>query len=176
MKKIHIHFRRISLHDLIVVVIPAVLVIVAGFWVAYKFVRPAPPSHFVMATGAEDGAYYAFAKRYQQILATYGVTLELRPTAGGLENLRLLADEKSDVDIGFVQGGLAVANDAPDLVTLGSAFYEPVWVFYRGKEKLERMVQLKGMRIAVGAENSGNRRLAIELLIANDAAVAGGWG
>jgi TRAP-type uncharacterized transport system substrate-binding protein len=173
MKKIQIkrlNLRAISLRDLVVVVIPALIIIAAGFWVAWKFVRPAPPSHFVMTTGPESGAYHLFAQRYQEILAKRGITLELRPAAGGLDNLQRLADENSDVDIGFVQGGLGSAGDAPDLVTLGSVFYEPVWVFYRSNDRIDRMAQLRGTRIAVGDENSGNRKLALELLAANGAA------
>jgi TRAP-type uncharacterized transport system substrate-binding protein len=170
MKKIPLNLARISMRDLIVVVIPALLVVVAAFWVAYKFVRPAPPTHLVMSTGAESGAYYQFGKRYQDILARYGVTLELRTSAGGLENYEKLADENTDVDIGFVQGGTATADDAPDLVTLGSVFYEPVWVFYGGDDRLTRLSQLRGKRIAIGGGNSANRKLALELLSANDAA------
>jgi hypothetical protein len=54
-----------------------------------------------------------------------------------------------------------------ELVTLGSAYYEPVWLFYRGSEKIERIAQLRGKRIAVGADGSGTRRLALQLLHAN---------
>ena len=66
---------------------PAALLVLAAFVLAYQFIKPAPPSRVVMATGGVDGAYHAFAQRYAAFLAREGITLELRPTAGSLENL-----------------------------------------------------------------------------------------
>ena len=57
-----------------------------------------------MATGAEGGANHELGMRYHEILAQAGVTLKLRPTAGGLENLALLRDPQSGVSVGFIQG------------------------------------------------------------------------
>ena len=42
--------------------------VVAAFWFAYKFVKPAPPDEFVLATGREEGAYHAVGLRYQELL------------------------------------------------------------------------------------------------------------
>ena len=163
---------QISARDLVAVVIPAMLLLGATVWVAYLFVKPAPPDTLVMSTGSESGAYHAIGMRYQEILARHGVKLELRTSTGALENFQRRGDDDSDVEIGCVQGGVAHSEDAPDLVTLGSAFYEPVWVFYRGLQPLERMIHLRGKRIAVGEENSGNRVLALDLLAANGVASA----
>jgi len=167
-----LRLNRFSTRDLLAVAVPALLLLAAAFWIAYQFIRPAPPDTIVISTGSESGAYHAFARRYQEILARDGITLELRPSSGALENFRRLADDDSDVEIGFVQGGTADREDAPDLLSLGSVSYEPVWVFYRGAERLDRLAQLKGRRIAIGAEGSGNRRLALELLSANGASAA----
>jgi TRAP-type uncharacterized transport system substrate-binding protein len=54
---------------------------------AYQFVEPAPPKTIVITTGGESGAYYQFAKRYAAILAKNGITLEVKTSAGSLENL-----------------------------------------------------------------------------------------
>jgi TRAP-type uncharacterized transport system substrate-binding protein len=167
-----LRLKRISTRDLLAIAVPALLLLVAAFWVAYQYIRPAPPDRIVISTGAESGAYHAFAKRYQEILARDGITLELRTSSGALENFRRLADDESEVEIGFVQGGTADSEDAPDLRSLGSVSYEPVWVFYRGVERVDRLGQLSGKRIAIGAEGSGNRKLALELLAANAASAA----
>ena len=163
---------RYATRDLVAVAVPSLLLLIAAFWVAYQFIRPAPPDRIVISTGTESGAYHAYARRYQEILARDGIRLELRPSAGALENFRRLADDDSDVEIGFVQAGTAELEDAPDLLSLGSVSYEPVWVFYRGRQRLDRLGQLKGRRIAIGAEGSGNRKLALDLLAANGAAAA----
>jgi GMP synthase PP-ATPase subunit len=51
-----------------------VALVLAGFGAALYFVKPAPPKHLVMSTGREDGAYHAFAKRYQEIFTRNSVT------------------------------------------------------------------------------------------------------
>ena len=56
--------------------------------------------------------------------------------------------------------------DTGDLVSLGSMFYVPLAVFYRGAP-LDRLSGFKGRRIAIGPEGSGTRILALTLLKAN---------
>ena len=162
-----VRLRDLNLRDLLAVGIPAAALIAGGFWLAAQFIRPAPPDFLVMSTGAPGGAYEAFAARYKPILAAQGIELRERPSAGAVENLRRLLDPKEEIDVGLVQGGLGFGTDAEGLVSLGSFYHEPLWVFYRGKETLDQLVQLKGRRIAIGPEGSGTRRLALELLEAS---------
>lgn len=148
---------------------PLVLIAGLGFWVAFQFVEPAPPKHLVITTGKEDGAYYSFAKRYQEIFARDGITLEIRTSEGSAENLQRL--QQQEAQIGFVQGGVLPGPDAAEgLLSIGSAFYEPIWVFVRGKEVPRRLTQLEGSRIAIGQEGSGVQALASRLLEVNEMA------
>jgi TRAP transporter TAXI family solute receptor len=153
--------RDYSVKELATVALPVALAIAAAFWFTFKFVQPAPPRVVVMSTGAEGGAYHAFGLRYKAILARDGVTLELRPSSGAVENLARLRDPESDVSLAFVQGGTDRAADPPVLESLGSVYYEPLWVFYRGKRAIDRINDLKGKRIAIGPEGSGTRKLAL---------------
>ena len=162
----------LSLRDLFATAWWIFLIVGIGFAVAYQFVQPAPPKRIVITTGGESGAYYQFAQRYAAILARDGITLEVKSSAGSLENLdRLKADE---AQVGFVQGGVMPPKEDPDaeddsgLLSLGSLFYEPVWVFYRGARDLTRLTDLRGKRIAIGQEGSGVRQLAQQLLAANE--------
>jgi TRAP transporter TAXI family solute receptor len=162
----------LSLRDLFATAWWIFLIVGLGFVVAYQFVQPAPPRSIVISTGGESGAYYQFAKRYAAILARSGVTLEVKASAGSLENIERLKNDEAQV--GFVQGGVIEPKDDPDevddsgLLSLGSVFYEPVWVFYRGDKRLDRLTQLQGKRIAIGQEGSGIRQLAQRLLDANE--------
>lgn len=162
----------LSLRDLFATAWWIVLLAGIGFVVAYQFVEPAPPKKIVISTGSESGAYYQFAQRYATILARDGITLEVRSSAGSLENIERL--KQGEVQVGFVQGGVVPPKEDPDaeddsgLLSLGSLFYEPVWVFYRGDKELTRLTELKGKRIAIGQEGSGVRQLAQQLLAAND--------
>jgi TRAP transporter TAXI family solute receptor len=160
----------VSLRDLLATAWWVVMIAGIGFVVAYQFVEPAPPKKIVMTTGSDSGAYYGYAQRYATILARDGVTLEVRTSAGSLQNLERL--EKGEAQVGFVQGGVVPprVEDAEEstLRSLGSVYYEPVWVFYRGERRVERLAELGGRRIAVGPEGSGVRQLALQLLAAND--------
>ena len=48
---------------------PAVLLGLIALIITYQFVDPAPPDRITIATGGPQGAYYAFAQRYREILA-----------------------------------------------------------------------------------------------------------
>jgi TRAP transporter TAXI family solute receptor len=131
------------------------------------FVEAPPPKRIVIATGSKEGAYHRFAERYRDLLKADGITLELRETKGSVENLQLLQDDDSEVRIGFVQTGVADPNSAEDLEALATLYREPLWIFYRGTELVDRLTQLDGKRIAIGPEGSGTRVVASQLLAAN---------
>ena len=154
------------MRDFLKVYIPVGLLIIAGFGVAYHFVNPAPPRRIRMAAGAEQGAYMEAAKRYRDILARDGISLEILTTSGSLQNLQLLQAPAGGVDVGFVQGGTA-PEDTHGLESLASVFFEPLWVFVRGDGFPQYLTDLKGRRLAVGVEGSGTRALALQLLAAN---------
>jgi len=178
-RKIPRRLREISLHDLLFVALPSLLLLAAGFWATAQFIRPAPPRQIVLTSGGASGAYQRFAARYKEILARHDIELIDRPSAGSMENFNRLRDETYPVDVGFIQGGTARPGEGAGLVSLGSIYFEPLWIFYRadlgkGLEGgvLDRISQLKGRRIAIGASGSGAHRLALELLEANDIARA----
>lgn len=164
----------VSLRDLFATAWWIFLIAGLGFVVAYQFVEPAPPKRVVISAGAEGGAYYQFARRYADILARDGITLEVLPSEGSVQNLERL--KRGEVQIGFVQGGGIEAPEDdefsgevthPGLLSLGSMFFEPIWVFYQG-ETIDRLSELRGKRIAIGQEGSGIRQLAQRLLEDND--------
>jgi TRAP-type uncharacterized transport system substrate-binding protein len=167
MKLRRIRLRDLALRDLLAIAIPAVALIAGGFWLAAQFIKPEPPRYLVMSTGASGGGYEAFAAKYKPFLAAQGIDLRERPSAGAVENLKRLLDANEELDVAFVQGGLGLGSDADGLVSLGSFYHEPLWIFYRGKETLDQLVMLKGKRLAVGAEGSGTRKLALDLLEAS---------
>jgi TRAP transporter TAXI family solute receptor len=132
------------------------------------FVEPPPPGHLVIATGSAEGAYYKYAQEYAALLKDEGLTLEVRATQGSVENLRLLLDHRSGVGAALVQSGLANGEAAKALRALGSLYREPLWIFCRGTDKIDRLSQLAGKRIAVGPPESGTHAIAIQLLEANE--------
>lgn len=172
----------LSVRDLLVTVAPFVLLTVALLVLAYYMLDPTPPKKVVLATGAEQGAYHEFGKRYQALLKTYGIQVELRNTQGSADNLALLRDPSSGVQIAFVQGGADEAHlgadaeeEDPALVSLGSLFFEPVWLFYREDsaqrllkaKTLDSFSQLGGWKFNIGPPGSGITNLMKKLIDAN---------
>jgi len=87
---------------------------------------------------------------------------------GAVENLKRLSDPKQRADVGFVQGGLPAELRSDDLVSLGTVFYEPLFVLYRSATPIDRLSGLAGKRVAIGREGSGGAALALALLKANE--------
>jgi TRAP-type uncharacterized transport system substrate-binding protein len=189
----------LSFRDLLATAGPFIVLTLVLLGVAYWVLDPTPPKKVVLATGVDQGAYAEFGKRYAELLKRHGITVELRATAGAAENLKLLRDPASGVDIAFTQGGAgerdrATEEDEGELVSLGSLFYEPVWLFYRedsakrllnprppSGSKNERssraavaevttltsLAQLPGWKVNIGARGSGVPNLMRKLIDAN---------
>jgi TRAP transporter TAXI family solute receptor len=161
-------------YEVIRTVVLVIAVIVALLWTAFALLQPTPPRRVVLASGSEGGVYHEFAQRYIAILKREGVKVEERMTAGAAENLSLLLNPASHVDVAFLQGGVADPATAHDLVMLASIYYEPLWIFYRDSKTLAQVNELEGKRIAVGAPGSGTRSLVDKLFLANGLVGANG--
>ena len=138
---------------------PAAILLVAGLFIFITL----PPRTVTMATGPAGGAYHELGLRYREILARSGVRLRLVNTTGGLDNLARLRNRRSGVHAAFIQGGTTTKEESPKIESLGTLFFEPLWLFYRSGigEGLERY---RGRRISIGPEGSGGRALALEIM------------
>ena len=58
------------------------------------FVEPPPPRKIVIASGSRNGAYFRYAQKYAEELQKEGLSVEVRETAGSVENLRLLGQDR----------------------------------------------------------------------------------
>ena len=141
--------------------------VAAAVWAIAYFLQTAPPRHIVLASGLEDGLLHLYAKRYIEILARSGVTVEERITNGPGDNLRLLQDPQSGVDIGFTQGGIANPSEAKNVIMLASLYYVPMWIFHRKTDVLNHVNELRNHRVAVGVSGSGARSLGEHVFALN---------
>jgi uncharacterized protein len=151
----------------------APLVIAGSVLVAYgwKFIKPGPPSLVTISAGSEGGAYFEYAKKYAVILEKSGIKAKVLASSGSLENINRLKFKDGEVDVAFIQSGLIDEEQKEGLISLGSLYYEPFWVFYRVAKwpiAIDHLPSLKGSSINIGAESTGTRKLALQLLNAND--------
>jgi hypothetical protein len=171
----NIRYTLLSLRDLAVSIGPFALLTVALLVLTYWWLDPNPPKRVVLATGPAQSAYDEFGKRYADALARYGITVELLPSEGSSANLELLRSGRAD--LGFVQGGTAdiAYDDEESIVSLGSLFVEPLWLFYREDsaqrlnqtDTVANLAEMQGWRVNVGTAGSGVPRLFSTLLDVN---------
>jgi TRAP-type uncharacterized transport system substrate-binding protein len=146
--------------------LPVLAVLIGGLLLVQKLMHPAT---IRILSGIDGSSYRNNAEKYKKIIERQGVKVIVLPSHGALDNLRQLANPKVKADVGFVQGGLIDDSmDISHLFSLGSMFAQPLMVYYRQKEPVETLSQLKGKRIAIGPEGSGARTLALKLLKANE--------
>jgi TRAP transporter TAXI family solute receptor len=166
----------LSIRDLIASAGPVVFLVIGLLIAAYWWLQPQPPRRVTLATGPAGSAYAEFGQRYARALATNGIEVVLKPSEGSSDNLQMLRNGTADV--GFVRGGSAdvVADEEAGLSSLGSLFYEPLWIYYRSDAAravnrktgtLESIAQLKGLRVNVDKPGSGVPEIMERMLRAN---------
>jgi TRAP-type uncharacterized transport system substrate-binding protein len=162
-------FTQFALRDLVVTAGPATILIALACLFAYWLVDPSPPSHVTISAGQENSAYEQFAKKYADLLSKQGITVMVKRSLGSHENLQRMNDPQSGVDIAFIQSGMTEQADAErkGLISLGSLFTEPVWLFLRDTKEVAQLTQLKGLKINVGPEGTGVPQLFNKILSVN---------
>lgn len=158
---------------------PAILVsvltgLIAALFAGIWFILPQPPQTLTIATGFPDGLYSQFANHLKTELAKEKITLQIRNTGGSVDNLALINDPNSGIDLAIVQSGVGDPVKYPELLSLAGIFYEPLWVWYRqpafAKEggALTQLSQLQGKRISIGNDGSGTQILSNAILKLNE--------
>ena len=146
----------------LIALIGLVAVIAAGTWLAFAVSHSMRQRTVLMAVYPEGSLNAELVKRYQQVLARNGIEVKLDPSAGAVESLADLRDPKSGVSVALVPGGITTTQDSPELVSLGTVFYQPLWIFSRGGFP-HGPVPLRGHRISIGPEGSSSRMLSLAL-------------
>ena len=158
---------------------PAILVsvltgLIAALFAGIWFILPQPPQTLTIATGFPDGLYSQFANHLKTELAKEKISLQIRNTGGSVDNLALINDPNSGIDLAIVQSGVGDPVKYPELLSLAGIFYEPLWVWYRQpaftKEggALTQLSQLQGKRISIGNDGSGTQILSNAILKLNE--------
>ena len=190
-----LRFSLVSVRDLLTTYGPVMILVCLLVWVAYVAIDPTPPRTIAIATGVDNSAYEDFAQRYKTILARHNIKVVMQPSEGSMQNLHGLTHAGTDADVAFIQSGTTNDEVAErnGLVSLGSLFVEPVWIFYRtaaltkvkplpgddanpAKARkaiatpmtaIRQLGELRGLSLNVGPRGSGGPRLARQLLAAN---------
>jgi len=156
--------RRITTRRYLALTSIALVTLTAGLtWLIFAVFSPTPPRSVSMAVNPE-GTYSAeVAQHYQDLLAKDGIDLKLVPSVGSRQSLALLQDAKSGVSIAIISSGITNERESPELTSLGTLFYEPLWCFSKNKV-IRTYEELRGLSISIGPEGSGGHALSEEFL------------
>lgn len=147
--------------------LPYLLLLTLAIFFAIHFINPAPPQKIIISTDRGSVNNRAFASIYGALLSQHNIRLEIRESSGDIENIQLLKDDSSDVDLAFVQDGIARTEGAGNLQSLGSLYYESAWVLCRCQSEDRHLSALKGKKISVGEVGDGGNVLANTILNAS---------
>ena len=159
---------RLSWHPRYTLITATILFGLAASIGVMALLYPVVPRVVVMVTGPAGGAYSGYGERYREIFARQGVQLTVLHSSGSVDNLAMLRYQNLGSSIALVQSGLTDREHSPQLVSLGTVSFEPVWIFWRGEQSPpSQLEQLRGKRVSIGPVGSGMRHLALELLSRN---------
>ena len=141
------------------------MAVIAWLWL---FVYPMPPDSVSITTAGKDGAYYRMARQYAEVFARHSVVLDVQTSEGSQENLDRLRDVSLPPGLALMQGGFGYSgshsakSERSHVETLANVTTEAVWIFSLNRS-ITSLNQLQGLRVAVGPEKSGSRKVALKL-------------
>ncbi len=138
---------------------------IIGIIAIFIYVDPFPPKKAYLASGQPGSSYRQLSEKFAEYFAKHGFELVLVETPGLDESFQKLNDDKSPVNASFLTAGSAKASDYPDLRSLGSVQFSPIWLFYKGSAASQNpsLEELSKMRIAVGVKGSNTQNILKEL-------------
>ncbi len=145
----------------------AAVAIAAAAWLWF-FVYPMLPDRLSITTAGKDGAYHHLAMQYAEFFKSHGIQLDVQTSEGSQENLERLRNPSPLSDLALMQGGFGYLGtatgkrDRSRIETLANVNTEAVWIFSRNRN-ITSLNQLQGLRVAVGPERSGHRKVALKL-------------
>lgn len=131
------------------------------------WLRPGVPKNVTILSGIQGSRSYAWAQRYADFVEQHGVGAKVITTAGSGEILERFQQTKAPM-VGFLQSGvertIAHGKVPESLRSLGSLYYEPVWLIAREGSGIGDIPDLQGKRVFGGGPDSDTRAAVLTLL------------
>jgi TRAP transporter TAXI family solute receptor len=123
-----------------------------------------------IVTGPKTGTYYAFGKDIGKVAARAGIALEVKPSQGSIDNIKRINSEENAA-LGIVQSdvlGFLSRSKNPGSMRMAKNL-RMVFPFYNeevhvlARKSIMTFADLKGKKVAVGEEGSGNMLTSVNL-------------
>ena len=143
-----------------------ILTLIVGLVILIAFTRPLPPRDVYLAVGQQGSVFGMLGEKFVPHFADEGIRLHLVHTPGSAASLADLADKDLLPNAALMVGGIAARGKFPNLLSLGSIEYVPLWLFYRGPEfqGKELFSHFSSKRVAVGVDGSAEEIMIKKLL------------
>ncbi len=143
-----------------------ILALVFALVMLITYTRPLPPNDVYLAVGQQGSIFETLGEKFIPYFEKEGIKLHLVYTQGSASSLADLADKGVQVNAALMVGGVAAKGKFPNLVSLGSIEYVPLWLFYRGEEFQGRgaFAHFASKRISVGVDGSAEKIIIGKLL------------
>jgi len=145
---------------------PLLLLLIGGITILLLASDPLPPRKVYLAVGEPGSSFEQLGQKFQPYFEAEGITLHLVHTSGYTESMQKVSSLDSEVTAAFSLAGIAPKGLYPNLQTLGSIEYVPLWLFHRGEPLSTSSVfsAFKNNKISVGPIGSGTEILSEKLL------------
>ncbi len=98
------------------------------------YLNPISPNKAYLATGQMGSSYKVLAEKFDSYFERSKMDLVLVDSYSRGDGLEKLDQASSPVNASFLTTGSADSSQYPNLESLGSIQYSPIWLFYRGPE------------------------------------------
>ena len=143
-----------------------VLILIAGAILLLAFTRPLPPRDVYLAVGQEGSTFEALGQKFVPLFSRENIRLHLVNTSGSASSLKDLADKNIQVNAALMVSGIPEKDKYPDLNSLGSIEYVPLWLFYHGDSPVisGTIANFSNKKVAIGPEGSGTEIILERIL------------
>lgn len=145
---------------------PLFLLMAAGVTMLLFVSEPLPPRNVYLSVGQPGSSFEQLGNKFKRYFDEEGITLNFVYTDGYTQSMQEISNPDSKVTAAFSLAGISSKSKYPNLQTLGSIEYVPLWLFHRGQE-LDTSTVLEAFRdktVAMGPAGSGTSILTNRLL------------
>ena len=131
------------------------------------WLKPTPAQDLVITTSTPGGTYIVIGEQLARILNEFPGNaigqVEAKPSEGTLHNIERLV--KGEADLALVMAPVLATDPRREGISALMSLYDDIWqVVVRRSASIESLRDLKGKRVYIGADRSGNKWGATRIL------------
>ena len=115
----------------------AAAAIVSIVSLALIYFIPAPPSKITMATAFKGSSFEYYGRQYREIFARSNVDLSSARPSGQRKTSNFCRIQNPAYRLPLLLGGISDGKHTPGVLSLGTVYINPFWIFYSSNEQFD---------------------------------------